>query len=251
MTQFNGFPVKSSFTPVPNVFFSSILPEITDIVELKVTLHIFEIMYPKKGYPKFVTFNELLNNISLLKSLQNTGDSPENSLKKALEAAVNRGILLTVDLAPSLASLVTEPDKVTKRTGEVLYFINSEANGQVIEKIKTGELELPGMGPALHAPVLPQEQPNIFALYEQNIGMLTPLIADEIRDAEKNYPADWLIDAVKEAVTANKRSWRYISRILERWSTEGKKDGTHQRYIKENTDPDKYVKGKYGHIVQR
>jgi len=234
MMQFKGFPVKSSFTPIPNVFFGSILPEIIDIVELKVILYVFEILYPKKGYPQFVTFNELLNNVSLLKSLQNTGDSPENSLKKALESAIKRGTLLTVNLTPS-----------------PLYFINSEANGLVIERIKAGELELPGLGPELLTPSLPPEQPNIFALYEQNIGMLTPLIADELRDAEKNYPADWLTDAIKEAVNANKRSWRYISRILERWSTEGRKDGTHQRYLKENTDPDKYVKGKYGHNVRR
>ena len=69
MKQFNGFPVKTSYTPLPNVFFSSVLPEITDIAELKVTLHIFEIIYPKRGYPKFVTYHELLNNVSLLKSL--------------------------------------------------------------------------------------------------------------------------------------------------------------------------------------
>ena len=259
MTQFSGFPVKSSFTPVPNAFFSSVLPEITDIAELKVTLFVFEILYAKKGYPKFVTQSELLNNVSLLKSLRNYGDSPEISLEKALNAAVERGVLVAVDTSPSLASSVTEPrslslskgTEVTKRTGETLYFINSEANGKVIERIRTGELELPGLRPALHTPSLPEEQPNIFALYEQNIGMLTPLIADELRDAEKNYPAEWLAEAFKEAVKANKRSWRYVSRILERWSTEGKKDGTHQRYIKENTDPDKYVKGKYGHIVQR
>ena len=48
----------------------------------------------------------------------------------------------------------------------------------------------------------------------------------------------------------DKRSWRYISRILERWSVEGKGSGTHQRNP-EKTDPDKYVRGKYGHVVQR
>ena len=35
----------------------------------------------------------------------------------------------------------------------------------------------------------PMERPNIFGLYEQNIGPLTPLIADALKDAELSFPA--------------------------------------------------------------
>ena len=87
-------------------------------------------------------------------------------------------------------------------------------------------------------------------MYEENIGLLTPMIAEELRDAEKTYPELWIKDAVKEAVNAGKRNWRYISAILERWATEGKSDGTHLRDFKK-TDPDKFIKGKYGHAVKR
>ena len=81
--------------------------------------------------------------------------------------------------------------------------------------------------------------------------MLTPMIADELREADKQYPETWIKDAIKEAVTLNKRNWRYIARILEHWSTEGKDDGTYRGNLKKNTDPDKYIRGKYGHMVQR
>ena len=91
---------------------------------------------------------------------------------------------------------------------------------------------------------------NIFALYEQNIGIITPMIAEELKDAEKTYPSDWIEDAFKEAVALNKRSWRYMARILERWASEGKDSGEHKRDI-EKGGPDKYVKGKYGHLVKR
>ena len=91
---------------------------------------------------------------------------------------------------------------------------------------------------------------NIFALYEQNIGMITPMIAEELKEAEKLYPPQWIEEAFKEAVTLNKRSWRYIARILERWASEGKDSGEHRRRIKK-IDPDKYIKGRYGHLVQR
>jgi DNA replication protein len=91
---------------------------------------------------------------------------------------------------------------------------------------------------------------NIFALYEQNIGMITPIIAEELKEAEKLYPPQWIEEAFKEAVTLNKRSWKYIARILERWASEGKDSGEHRRSIKK-IDPDKYIKGKYGHMVRR
>jgi len=38
----------------------------------------------------------------------------------------------------------------------------------------------------------PPERPNIFKLYEENIGPLTPLIADALKDAEKTYPPEWV-----------------------------------------------------------
>jgi len=91
---------------------------------------------------------------------------------------------------------------------------------------------------------------NIFALYEQNIGMITPMIAEELKEAEKLYPPQWIEEAFKEAVTLNKRSWKYIARILERWASEGKDSGEHRRDIKKD-GPDKYIKGRYGHLVKR
>jgi len=91
---------------------------------------------------------------------------------------------------------------------------------------------------------------NIFTLYEQNIGIITPMIAEELKEADKIYPPQWIEEAFKEAVTLNKRSWRYIARILERWASEGKDVGEYRRDIKKD-GPDKYIKGRYGHLVQR
>jgi len=91
---------------------------------------------------------------------------------------------------------------------------------------------------------------NIFDLYEQNIGIITPMIAEELKEAGKLYPPQWIEEAFKIAVTLNKRSWRYIVRILERWANEGKDSGEYKRDIKKD-DPDKYIKGKYGHMVRR
>jgi DnaD/phage-associated family protein len=87
-------------------------------------------------------------------------------------------------------------------------------------------------------------RPNIFTLYEQNIGMLTPLIAEQLRDAEQTYPAAWIEDAFREAVSLNKRSWKYIHAILERWRTEGKDEKPDRRSAE--ADRRRYLEWKYG-----
>ena len=110
-----------------------------------------------------------------------------------------------------------------------------------------------GMLEDIYSLTIDSRQPptiNIFALYEQNIGMIQAMIAEELKEAEKLYPPQWIEEAFKEAVTLNKRSWKYIARILERWASEGKDSGEHRRDIKKD-GPDKYIKGRYGHLVKR
>lgn len=80
--------------------------------------------------------------------------------------------------------------------------------------------------------------------------MLSPIIAEELKEAEKIYPASWIDDAFKEAVHLNKRNWRYISRILERWATEGRSNGKPGRYSKAESDPEEYYR-RYGHLLKK
>jgi DnaD/phage-associated family protein len=67
---------------------------------------------------------------------------------------------------------------------------------------------------------------NVPELYEQNIGVLTPLIANAITDAEQTYPMQWIADAITLSVTNNKRNWKYVEAILKRWKADGKDDGS-------------------------
>jgi len=236
MKQFSGFPTRMQFTPLPNIFFSGLLPQISDIIELKTTLHILQALYQKRGYPRFITQGELLANTSLMRSLKETAEPPAEALHQALEMATKRGTIL---------HMVLDRDGVP----EDIYFLNTRSDRQVMAKVQSGELVLSGLKTRPPADVETEELPDLFTLYEQNIGMLTPMIADELREAEKLYPETWIRDAIKESVNQNKRKWGYVSAILERWSTEGKDDGTYRRDSK--TDPDKYIKGKYGHMVRR
>lgn len=66
---------------------------------------------------------------------------------------------------------------------------------------------------------------EIFSVYENNIGPITTMAADNLVDAEKTYPAQWIVDAIRLAVENNKRNWRYCETILKRWQTDGKDEG--------------------------
>lgn len=66
---------------------------------------------------------------------------------------------------------------------------------------------------------------EIFSTYESEIGMLSPHVSDMIQDAEKDYPQDWIIEAIKIAAKSNKRNWGYVEGILKRWKAEGKNNG--------------------------
>jgi DNA replication protein len=231
MKDFQGFPNRMEFTAIPNVFFSGLMPEIDDVAELKATLHVMARLYRQKGYPRYISFAELLGDASLMNGLKG-----EEALRRGLGLAVGRGTLLHLTLERNGAA-------------DDIYLLNDGAGRQAVAKIESGELKL-AEGKAVNPPAAGEAPPDIFTLYEQNIGLLTPMLADQLRDAESSYPLDWIRDAIREAVNHGKRKWSYVSAILERWATEGKTDGAYQRDT-EKADPDRYIKGKYGHMVQR
>ncbi len=200
---------------LPDSLFTQVMPKIQDLVELKVVLYVAYLILRKQDHPQFVTYKELK-----AESCRLSAELDEETLRRALDSAVKHDILL----------------RSTSNIDGVLEDAYS--------------LTVDSRQPPTRLPSLGGQAINIFALYEQNIGMITPIIAEELKEAEKLYPPQWIEEAFKEAVTLNKRSWRYIARILERWASEGKDSGEHRRNIKK-IDPDKYIKGQYGHMVRR
>src|SRR5579859_7482492 len=101
MTLFAGFPSgKNPYVPVPEVFFTVLLPEIEDMAELKVTLHLFWLLAQKKGEPRCVSDRELVGDAVLLRSLKRKGDPRpvEDRLQRGLEQAIARGTILRIHL---------------------------------------------------------------------------------------------------------------------------------------------------------
>src|SRR5919202_2622796 len=92
---FAGIPQgRVEVTPLPNVIFSELLPEIDDVAELKVMLHIYYLLYHKKGSPRFVTLDELRADTTLRMALAKSGPEIDETLQRALQKAEARGTLL-------------------------------------------------------------------------------------------------------------------------------------------------------------
>ena len=178
--------------------------------------------------------------MELLRTLK-TEDGPrpaEDYLREGLELAVTRGSVLQVRLE-------------RESSVEIWCFLNTVASRESVEQLQAGEF-----GPAAAAlgtaPIrgVRVYRPNIFALYEQNIGPLTPIIADRLRAAETIYPAKWLEEAVHMAVEYNKRNWRYVEAILARWQAEGKDDELERQVKDEDAEQFSYFRSKYQHIYR-
>lgn len=84
---------------------------------------------------------------------------------------------------------------------------------------------------------------NIFEIYESNIGVLTPIIADTLKAAEAEYKIEWIVESIQLAVSHNKRNWAYCEAILKRWSKDGKDSGRPQRKTDETKPKYKTEKG--------
>lgn len=66
---------------------------------------------------------------------------------------------------------------------------------------------------------------SLFTRYEREIGAITPLIAEKIKDLATAYPEAWISDAMWLAVQKNARNLSYVEAILKRWKAEGKDNG--------------------------
>lgn len=217
MNKFKGFTESETFTQLPDTFFHQLLKQVEDVAELKVILYLIWRVEHMEG--PFRALSRMDFNIKDL-------GLPTEEITHGLEKAVQRGTLLKV-----------------QRETMVYFLLNSPRGRATVQAIENGRWN-PKTG--ISAP--PVERPNIFKLYEENIGPLTPLIADALKDAEDTYSAEWVGDAIEEAVLRNARNWKYCEAILKHW----KEDGRGEKQARSDAEEDrrKYVEGKYSDFIE-
>lgn len=226
---FSGFPQgKFQHLPIPPQFFEALLPDIHDVEELKLTLYCFWALTQRTTSAPYLRHSHLIADATLMSAL----NQDASALERALSQAQARGTLLAAPI-----QLNGQP--------EVLYLVNTPRGRLAHEQLLKGAWT-PNPDD-LSIEILPP-RPTVYALYEQNIGVLTAHIAEELRSAEQEYGMEWVQDALKLAVENNVRTWRYTRAILERWKQEGRADAPHQRHQLE--DGRRYATGKYADFFE-
>ena len=222
---FSGFPKGTQYTQAPSPLFGPLLAEIEDLAELKCTLRaiwrIRENIRVHKGR-RYVSEDELTTDMVLVK-----GVGTPVAIRAAMGHATKRGTFIA---------------RVADAGGgeRKVYFLNDESGRKaaiMLEPVSDqDEPTAADEGDEAQA-----VSPNIFKLYEENVGMLTPLIADQLKDAEETYPWAWIQQAFTIAVNGNKRNWRYIEATLRRWASEGKDDGKPGRHTEKTAGQEELV----------
>ncbi len=233
MSRFSGFPAgKTHLTPLPVEFFSELLPEIDHLGELKVTLYAFWALDRLEGEFRYLRLADFSSDRVLMESLSRDPEQALDRLRDGMERTVQRGTLLKVSLAEGGPQ-------------DDLYFLNSPRGRAAVAALKDRQWFPEQIDRSTLN--LEVERPNIYRLYEQNIGPLTPMIAESLREAELTYPMDWIEAAIRAAVESNVRRWRYVEAILK---SRLEKEHDEANRGKSQKDRRRYVQGEYGEFIE-
>lgn len=207
--KFQGFPAGvTPLTEFPEAFFVDLLPEIDDLAEMKITLYAFWYIQQLEGDIRCMKLSEIRKDTVLKEALSQPGgiDKYDDILDNTLAKAVARGSLLMVD---------------GKDNRDRYFFINTTRSKAIIDGYEKGQWDLDS-STQQQIVGLDLNKPDIYKLYENNIGLITPMIAEQLKAAGDEYPLDWIDDAIRIAVENNVRRWSYISRILASWNERGR-----------------------------
>ena len=200
--KFTGFKDgKSSKVTFPNAFFQDLLPLIDDLDELRITFYYFWLQNRQEKKSTSFRLSDWLDNTSLAVLFGN--DRPR--IEAALEKAGRRGTFLIADQNSS---------------GERVYFLNAPRGRATYQALTEGKIKFEDLDTT--SVISDSEKPNIYKLYEENIGAITPIMAEILKDDEAHYPDHWITEAITIAVKQNARNWKYVQAILKSWQKEGR-----------------------------
>lgn len=234
MKAFKGFSGSGKEgAALPHELFTELLPAIDHLGELKVTLYlVWRMPQVERPFP-YLWEREILEDSTLLAVFGEDAEAAREALGDALDRAVARGSLLKARYPAGGA-------------GDSLLFLNSpkgQAGGRAVQEGSWNPAQDPdGITP------LASVRPDIYRLYEANIGPLTPMMGETLAEAEDTYPGVWIEEAFRIAVENNVRRWRYVAAILRSWQEEGRDEREPGRDLE--ADRRRYVRGKFAKYIE-
>lgn len=165
-----------------------------------------------------------------LKDLLKKGPAGETKIRRMLAEARLYGYMNRIR--------ITQPDKTFEWITEVFESPSLNPNpSKDIIKVSSGVFSTSG-SPTSGKPrhILSTEESSteesieeeplaqISKAYKNEIGSITAMIADDLKDASVTYPLKWVLDAIHEAAKNNARNWKYVAAILKRWKAQGNQE---------------------------
>jgi DNA replication protein len=216
---FPGFPEdNTSFVRLPMVLFTQLIPQMDNLDQLRLLLYMFWHSEQQSSTVRYFRYIDFISDPTLIEMMGN-----EVGLRSALAGLLDLHAVLEAEL---------------DWMDEVYYFINTPQGRAAVQAIQSGAWQ--DFSKDRQAINLVDKSPNIFELYEKNIGVITPMMAEILKEDEATYPAFWIREAIQIAVTRNVRTWKYIQAILIRWQKEG--FGDEQNRQNDPQDPESYRK---------
>ncbi|HJN93808.1 MAG TPA: DnaD domain protein [Dehalococcoidia bacterium] len=231
---FSGFPAGAEAVPIPAAMLTAVFPQVEDAAELVVSLYAAAAVQRQRRYPRLVEVEALRAERALIETLASVcpNDEVDAAFRRGLDSAVARGTVLAMDARDA--------------SGErAVLTLNSTGDRKAVERIQRGELRRSVPWELVRRPAPEARGDGIYALYESVVGPITPGIGQELAEAEGLYPREWIVDAFRESEELNKRNWRYVKRILERWDREGRDDEATGR--RDRRQPD----SRFEHLIRR
>ena len=187
-----------------NEFLKDYLPRLADADMIKVLLYIQSRFNQQEGENHYLFVRQILHSTTLQHWMG--GSNEEERIRMVLKSAISSGFLLS--------------GKIHTDGKKTLIFFNNQEGKATLDRLQKGLWQ---PSPTDH-PRGQETQPqkNIYQLYEENIGPLTPLLSEDLTAAQEEFPHHWIEEAIHIAVQNNARSWRYIDAVLKSWQKEGK-----------------------------
>ena len=212
---------------VPADFLLEQLPRLQGAAEIKLALYFYWHRSQHAEGPLVLTASQLHEDPWLARSLDGANQPVGDELQQALEALEQHGVIVRLSKAESAYYVLADA------AGQAA--LQAHARGEWTPAASTtGELE--------------RARRNIFVLYEQNFGPLTPLLAERLIETEAEFPQDWIREAMGLALENNVRKWRYVQAILDGWKDQGRHERDDRGRPEEARR--KYIQGEFSDHIK-
>ena len=159
---------------------------------------------------------EVVDKVLRVYQLWSSGDDWGSLILRKHEIHLSKSHNGFDDIAKSLTALTSSLDiNMIKNRGQESLFLDGTAKSDQEDLVKYGS------GDNVFVD-LRSGTGEIYETYEQEIGALTPFIAQSLSLLMDDYSHPWIVEALRLCAKYNKRSLKYAEAILKNWERDGR-----------------------------